>query len=316
MREAVVAVLGAAGFIGRHTVARLAEQGAVIRALSRDPDRALHLKPLGEVGQIVLIGCDPLDDRSLREALAGARHAVNLIGILYERRAGEFDRVHGELPGRLGRIAREEGLERVVHVSAIGADPASPSAYARSKAKGEAALRAERPDAVILRPSIVFGPEDQFFNRFAAMASLAPALPLIGGGRTRFQPVHVGDVAQAIVAALSRADTAGRTYELGGPRVATFRELLVYMLAVTRRRRLLVDLPFALARLQGRLFGLLPNPPLTADQVRLLERDNVVSPDMPGLAELGIAPTPMEAVVPLYLDRFIPETRRSRREAS
>ena len=314
MRGAVVAVLGAAGFIGRHLVARLADEGAVIRALSRDPDRALHLKPLGDVGQIVLLGCDPSDDRSLGAALAGADHAVNLIGILHERRAGDFDRVHGELPGRLGRIAREHGLERVVHVSAIGADPASPSAYARSKAKGEAALRAERPDAVILRPSIVFGPEDQFFNRFAAMASLAPALPLIGGGHTRFQPVYVGDVAQAIVAALTREDAAGRTYELGGPRVATFRELLAYMLAVTRRRRLLLSLPFGLARLQGRLLGLLPDPPLTEDQVRLLERDNVVAPGMPGLAELGVAATPMEAVVPAYLDRFIPETRRIRPE--
>jgi NADH dehydrogenase len=314
MRGAVVAVLGAAGFIGRHLVARLAEQGAVIRALSRDPDRALHLKPLGDVGQIVLLGCDPSDDRALGAALAGADHAVNLIGILHERRAGDFDRIHGELPGRLGRIARAQGLKRVVHVSAIGADPASPSAYARSKAKGEAALRAERPDAVILRPSIVFGPEDQFFNRFAAMASLSPALPLIGGGHTRFQPVHVGDVAQAIVAALTRADTPGRTYELGGPRVATFRELLAYMLTVTRRRRLLLNLPFGLARLQGRLLQLLPNPPLTEDQVRLLERDNVVGKDMPGLADLGIAATPMEAVVPGYLDRFIPETRRVRSE--
>lgn len=314
MRGAVVAVLGAAGFIGRHLVARLAEQGAVIRALSRDPDRALHLKPLGDVGQIVLLGCDPSDDRALGAALAGADHAVNLIGILHERRAGDFDRIHGELPGRLGRIARAQGLKRVVHVSAIGADPASPSAYARSKAKGEAALRAERPDAVILRPSIVFGPEDQFFNRFAAMASLSPALPLIGGGHTRFQPVHVGDVAQAIVAALTRADTPGRTYELGGPRVATFRELLAYMLTVTRRRRLLLNLPFGLARLQGRLLQLLPNPPLTEDQVRLLERDNVVGKDMPGLADLGIAATPMEAVVPGYLDRFIPETRRVRPE--
>jgi NADH dehydrogenase len=167
---------------------------------------------------------------------------------------------------------------------------------------------------VILRPSIVFGPEDQFFNRFAAMASLSPALPLIGGGHTRFQPVHVGDVAQAIVAALTRADTPGRTYELGGPRVATFRELLAYMLTVTRRRRLLLNLPFGLARLQGRLLQLLPNPPLTEDQVRLLERDNVVGKDMPGLADLGIAATPMEAVVPGYLDRFIPETRRVRSE--
>ena len=217
---------------------------------------------------------------------------------------GDFDRVHGELPGRIGAAASKLGLSRVVHVSAAGADPNSTSAYARSKAAGEAALRASFPRATILRPSIVIGPEDGFFNRFARMAQLSPALPLIGGGRTRFQPVYVGDVACAVIAALTREDAVGRTYELGGPTVYSFKDLLAYMLQVTGRRRLLLRLPFGLARLQGRLLQHLPEPPLTADQVELLRRDNVVAADAPGLADLGIQPTPLEVVVPRYLRSY------------
>jgi NADH dehydrogenase len=212
--------------------------------------------------------------------------------------------VHGELPGRIAAAARAAGVERLVHVSAIGADPASPAHYARSKAAGEAALRAAFPAAVVLRPSIVFGPEDGFFNRFAQMAKIAPALPLVGGGRTRFQPVYVGDVAEAILAALDRPELAGRTFELGGPKVYSFAELLAYTLEVTGRRRLLLPLPFPLARLQARLLEFLPTPPLTRDQVSLLERDNVVAPGAAGLAELGIQATPVEVVVPTYLRAF------------
>lgn len=300
MRDRVVTIFGGAGFIGRHLVRRLAARGATVRVATRRPETAQHLLPMGEVGQIVLARFAE-DEAALAALLTGSSAVVNLVGILFERRSGEFDRVHGELPGRIGALAGAAGVERLVHLSAIGADPASPSLYARSKAAGEAALRAAFPAAVILRPSIVFGPEDGFFNRFAAMAKLAPALPLVGGGGTRFQPVYVGDVADAIVAGLERPELAGRTFELGGPKVYTFRELLAYTLEVTGRRRLLLPLPFALARLQARFLELLPTPPLTRDQVSLLERDNVVAPGSAGLAELGILPTPLEVVVPTYL---------------
>jgi uncharacterized protein YbjT (DUF2867 family) len=212
--------------------------------------------------------------------------------------------VQGELPGRIARAAVAAGIARMVQISAIGADPDSKSAYARSKAQGEAAARAALPAAVIMRPSIVVGPEDGFFNRFAAMARLLPALPLIGGGETRFQPVFVGDVADAIVAALEREDALGQTYELGGPKVYSFAELMRYMLKVIGRRRLLVPLSFELATLQARVLELLPVPPLTRDQVELLKTDNVVGANARTLADLGITPTPIELVVPDYLDRY------------
>ncbi len=307
MREQVVTVFGGAGFIGRHLVRRLAARGATVRVATRSPETAGHLLPMGEVGQIVLARFAG-DEAGLAGLVAGADAVVNLVGILFERRAGDFDRVHGELPGRIGAAARAAGVARLVHLSAIGADPASPAHYARSKAAGEAALRAAFPAAVVLRPSIVFGPEDGFFNRFAQMARIAPALPLVGGGRTRFQPVYVGDVAEAILAGLDRPELAGRTFELGGPRVYTFAELLAYVLRVTGRRRLLLPLPFAVARLQARLLELLPTPPLTRDQVSLLERDNVVAPGAAGLAALGITPTPVEVIVPSYLRAFARST--------
>ncbi len=303
MRDEIVTIFGGAGFIGRHLVRRLAARGATLRVATRSPNSAGHLLPMGDPGQIVLVRFAE-DEMTLAKLVEGASAVVNLVGILFERRAGDFERVHAVLPGRIGAAARAAGVGRLVHLSAIGADPASASLYARSKAQGEAAVRAAFPEAVILRPSIVFGPEDGFFNRFAAMARIAPALPLVGGGTTRFQPVYVGDVAEAILAGLERPEAAGRTYELGGPKVYTFKELLEYVLRVTGRRRLLLPLPFPLARLQARLLELLPNPPLTRDQVTLLERDNVVSPGAAGLAELGITPTPLEVVVPDYLAAY------------
>jgi NADH dehydrogenase len=247
---------------------------------------------------------DRMDDAQIATLVAGVTHVVSLVGILAERRAGDFVAVQGELPGRIGAASAAAGVRRVVHVSAIGADAGSPSLYARTKAQGEAALRAAFPSATILRPSIVFGPEDGFFNRFAAMARMAPALPLVGGGRNRFQPVYVGDVADAIMAGLTRPDVAGRTYELGGPRAYSMRELMTYMLGVIGRRRSLVTLPWSLASKLARLMELLPDPPLTRDQVELLKRDNVVAADAAGLAALGITPTPLEVVVPGYLRQY------------
>lgn len=310
MHSQVVTVFGGSGFVGRYVVKRLADLGAVVRVPSRRPERALFLKPLGAIGQIVIEPWNPTAAGEVDRLLAGGDHAVNLVGILFESGKGDFDRIQGGLPGEIAKAAARHRLRRMVQVSAIGADPASSVAYARTKAAGETAARSAFPSVTVLRPSIVFGPEDNFFNRFARMSQLLPVLPLIGGGRTRFQPVYVGDVAEAVIAGLQREEVAGRTYELGGPAVYTFRELLRYLLEVTGRRRLLVNLPFGLAALQASVLELLPVPPLTRDQVAMLRHDNVVSSGMPGLAELGIAPTPLEVIVPQYLRTFaLPVTR-------
>jgi uncharacterized protein YbjT (DUF2867 family) len=304
MRDKVVTVFGGSGFIGRYVVQRLAELGATIRVPSRRPERALFLKPMGAIGQINLLRWGPAAPGEVDRLLAGADAAVSLVGILHEGRAGEFERLQADLPREVGAAAARLGLERVVHVSAIGAKAGSPVAYARTKAAGEEGLREGFPQATVLRPSVVFGPEDGFFNRFARMAQLSPALPLIGGGRTRFQPVYVGDVADAILAGLTRPAAQGRTYELGGPTVYTFKELMAYLLQVTGRRRLLVGVPFGLASFQAKLLRHLPDPPLTPDQVEMLKHDNVVGPDAAGLADLGVQPTPLEVIVPGYLKAY------------
>lgn len=312
MRNQLFTIFGGTGFIGRYVVERLADRRARILAISRSPrSRGVHLQPLGAVGQIVVQSADLSSEAALRRAVAGAAGVVNLIGILHETRRQPFAEVHGALPGRIAAAARAEGVPRMVHISAIGADAGSASAYARSKAEGERRVREEFPAATILRPSIVIGPEDGFFNRFAALARVLPALPLIGGGSTRFQPVYVGDVAGAVVAALERDDCQGRSYELGGPQIYTFAELMRYMLQVIGRRRLLIDVPFGLANLQARFLELLPAPPLTRDQVELLKHDNVVSPGMPGLEALGITPTPIELIVPQYLVLYRSASGRS-----
>jgi uncharacterized protein YbjT (DUF2867 family) len=304
LRYRVATVFGGSGFIGRHFIQRLARTGTIIRVATRSPDRANFLRTNGTVGQIVPIPVNIADETSVAAAVGGADFVVNLIGILHEAGRNTFASVHAELPGRIGRAARAAGTLRVVHLSAIGADTASPSSYGRSKAEGERALLEAFPEATILRPSVVFGPEDTFFNRFASMASVMPFLPLIGGGGTRFQPVYVGDVADAIMAALNDPGTRGRLYELGGPRVYTFREVMELVLRETRRHRTLVPVPWRLAGILGRFLGAFPNPPLTADQVEQLKRDNVVSPDAATLRDIGITPTAAEVILPTYFDRF------------
>jgi uncharacterized protein YbjT (DUF2867 family) len=304
VRNRLITVFGGTGFIGRHLVRRLVGQGARVLVISRNPSRGYHLQPMGRVGQILVERVDLGSEQALARALSGASGVVNLIGIMYETRHQRFDEVQGALPGRIAKVAADAGIERMVQLSAIGADPASRSAYARSKAEGERRVREALPSATIMRPSIVVGPEDGFFNRFAEMARWLPALPLIGGGKTRFQPVYVGDVAGAIVAGLTRADTAGLTYELGGPQVYSFAELMRYMLGVVDRRRLLVPISFATAELQARFLELLPAPLLTRDQVELLKTDNVVAEGAEGLADLDISPTPIELIVPEYLARY------------
>ncbi len=303
--RSVATVFGGSGFIGRYVVQRLAQRDFIVRVAVRDPVAAGFLKPMGGVGQIVPLAAPVTDDAAVHRALDGASLAVNLVGILAEHRAGDFDRVHHQGAGRVARLAAKAGVRRLVHVSAIGADPASPSAYGRSKAAGELAVRQEFPGATILRPSLVFGPEDAFFNRFAALARLSPVMPVIAGA-TRFQPVYVGDVADAVLAALERPDAAGAIFELGGPQVVTFRTLLAAILKMTGRPKPLVDIPPGLARLQARFAEMVPGKPFTRDQLLMLQRDAVVAAGMPGLTELGVLPTPMDLVVPGYLARFRP----------
>jgi len=304
MRSGRTAVLGGSGFIGRYVVKRLAARGDMIAVGCRNAEQAKFLKPLGDVGQIVPLNIAIGNEELLPAFLAGNDTLVNCVGILHEKGSQTFDLVHHSGPARLARLAREAGVERFVHFSAIGADSRSSSAYARTKAAGEQAVRDAFPTVTILRPSIVFGPEDQFFNRFAAIAMLSPVLPLIGGGETRFQPVYVGDVADAVMKCLEDSASAGRLYELGGPKIYTFRELLDLLLSEIRRKRRFLDVPFGLAAAQAKLMSILPNPPLTPDQVELLKRDNVVSSGAMTLASLGIAPTVAEVILPTYLDRF------------
>ncbi len=314
MATRVVTVFGGSGFIGRYVVNRLAQQGWIVRVAVRRPSRAMFLKPLGDVAQITPIRAPLQDEPAIRDAVDGAQAVINLVGLLYEKGRQRFGEVHHLGARRIAEAAAAARVEHLVQMSAIGADSAAAADYARSKAAGEQAVRQAFPAAAIVRPSIVFGPEDGFFNLFAALAHLSPVLPLIGGGKTRFQPVYVVDVADAIVKCLVEPGSAGKTYELGGPRVYTFKELLELLLREIRRRRLLVPLPFWLASLEAAFLELLPVPPLTRDQVRLLKRDNVVGPDALTLADLGIEPTAVEMVLPTYLDRHRPGGRFNQRQ--
>lgn len=315
MDSKLVTVFGGSGFLGRHTVRALARAGWRIKVATRHPHRAFFLRPLGTVGQIDFVKCDVADAESVAAAVMGAQAVINLTGILFQH-GQTFEDVQAEGALNIAQASAKAGVSTLVHVSAIGADKESDSAYAQTKAEGEQFVREAFPDAVILRPSVIFGPEDGFFNKFAAMARISPALPLVGGGKTRFQPVFVGDVAQAVVTALTKPQARGRTYELGGPATYSFKELLRVILHETCRKRLLVPLPFTLSIFKASFLQLLPNPPLTIDQVRLLKKDNIVSPTASGLADLDITPTSVEAVVPSYLWRYrakgeyAPEPRR------
>jgi len=300
----LVAVFGGSGFLGRHIVRALARDGWRVRVGVRHPNTAHFLRPMGRVGQIQIVKANLLKSGDVTEMMREATAVINLVGILFQRGSQRFQAVHSEGAEAAARAAAEHGVGRLIHFSALGASAESPSQYARSKAEGEQRVRTAFPGATIMRPSVVFGPEDDFFNRFAGLARLSPALPLIGGGHTRLQPVYAGDVAQATLAALGNSNTGSQTFELGGPEVMTLKEVMQFVLREIRRRRLLVNVPFGLAKFQAAFLGLLPKPPLTMDQVRLLQSDNVVSHGAPGLPELGVTPTTVEAIVPAYLWRF------------
>jgi uncharacterized protein YbjT (DUF2867 family) len=305
--DTLVTVFGGSGFLGRHVVRALAQRGYRIRVAVRRPDLAGHLQPLGRVGQIHAVQANLRYPASVEAAARDADVLVNLVGILFERGRQGFDAVQAFGAEAVALAAAAFGT-RLVHVSAIGADEKAASHYARSKAIGEKLALAAMPSAVVLRPSIVFGPEDDFFNKFGSLARFLPALPLIGGGHTRFQPVFAGDVASAVVAAIEGRGEDGRTYELGGPQVKSFKELMEFVLATTARARLLLPIPFALARLQASVLQLMPKPLLTPDQVELLHSDSVVSEaatrEGRTIAALGVDPVAMATIVPSYLWRF------------
>lgn len=308
MEQRIVTIIGGTGFVGRYVVKRLAAAGYTLRVISRHPDNALHLKTSGSVGQVVLMAGDITDPASLAGKIEDSYAVVNLAGVLFEAGSQNFAALHTHGTEKLAQMAKTAGVPRFIHVSALGVDKASGSKYARSKMLGEKAVLDAFPAATILRPGVIFGPEDNFINKFARMASFLPALPLIGGGRTRFQPVYVGDVAQAVEVCLARADTMGQIYELGGPEVLSFRDILRYILRVTGKKCRLLPIPFAIAPLMAlkmEIIGkLCPPPMLTRDQVRLLKYDNIVSSNTHHFASLGIGPTAMEAVVPEYLARY------------
>lgn len=317
----LVTIYGGSGFVGRYIARRLAQEGWRVRVAVRRPNEAMHVKPYGTPGQVEPVLCNIRDDASVRAVMQGADAVVNCVGILSETGKNRFDAVQAEGPARVARIAAEMGIARMVQISAIGADPESKSDYARTKALGEQAVLEHMPQAVILRPSIVFGAEDQFFNRFARMAQLGPILPVVGA-ETRFQPVYVDDVARAALLAVQGKAAPG-IYELGGPDVSTFRALMGQMLDVIQRRRMIVNIPFPVARMMAFGFdmlnkvtlGLVPAQ-ITRDQVRNLARDNVVSEGAKGFADLGITPISLESVLPDYLWPYRPSGQYASIKAS
>ena len=309
LSSSTIAVIGGTGFIGRQIVEVLARQGARIKILARNADRAKFLKPMGDVGQISITSGSALDNDALTRIIEGCDTVINTIGILSESGSQRFNALQAELPARIAKIANANGVKSIVHLSAIGADLNSSSIYARTKAQGEQGLMAEFPKAVILRPSLVFGTGDGFFNRFASMAVMAPGLPVIGGGKNKVQPVYVGDITQAVLAVLSNKKSEGKIYELGGPQVMTFREAMAYIIKQIKRTRLLLPVPHGVMTLAATAMSILPAAPVTCDQLKLLKVDNVASADLPGLEELGIHPTPIDLIVPSYLERYQPGGR-------
>jgi uncharacterized protein YbjT (DUF2867 family) len=306
--DSLVTLIGGSGFVGRHVARALARRGFRVRVACRRPDLAGHVQPLGTPGQVMPVQANVRYPDSLASVCDGALAVINLTGVLYSRGAQSFEAVHvfgAEASAKAARAARARVF---IQMSALGASLNSSSYYAKSKAEGEARARAVFPGAIIIRPSIVFGPEDSFFNRFAALSRFLPVLPLIGGGHTKFAPVFVGDVAEAVARLVERCEANGKTYELAGPEELSFRELMEFMLETVERKRLLLPVPWALAKLQALVLGLLPRPLLTRDQVELLKTDNVVSSEAiregRTLQGLGISPTGIEGIVPSYLYRY------------
>lgn len=306
--DRVITIIGGSGFVGRHIVRALARRGYRIRVACRRPDLAGHLQPLGNTGQIMAVQANVRYPASLAAACEGAYAVINLTGVLYSAGAQSFDAVHAFGAEASAKAAKAAKARLFIQMSAIGADETSSAEYARSKAEGEKRARANFPGAIVLRPSIVFGPEDSFFNRFAELARFSPFLPLIGGGETKFQPVFAGDVGEAVARLVDAGEATGQTYELGGPEQLSFRQLMQFTLDTIGRKRLLLTLPWGIAKIQAAVMGLMPKPMLTSDQVELLKRDNVVSEEarreQRTLEGLGVTPQGIEGIVPGYLYRY------------
>lgn len=300
-------VFGGTGFVGTQIVRELAAKGVLVKVATRVPERAYFLKPCGNVGQVVPVQCMYGDPKSVAKAVEGSDIVVNCIGVLFEKGGQTFQKAHVDIPSSIAKAAKKAGAKSLVHISALGVDQAT-SKYAESKLEGEKAVFSNFKNAVILRPSIVFGENDNFFNMFAGMSKVLPALPLIGGGETKFQPVFVGDVADAVMAVIESGDaanvSAGKVYELGGPEVLSFKALFELMFEYTQCRVPLVPLPFGLAKVQATFLSLLPKPLLTRDQVESLKTDNIVGEDALTLLDLGVNATALDSVLPNYLERY------------
>lgn len=306
-------VFGGTGFVGTQVVRELAKRGITIKVATRVPERAYFLRPCGTVGQIVPFACDYNDAASIAKAVEGSDYVVNCIGILFEKKRNDFERAHVELPAAIAKACADKGVKRFVHISALAVDRGT-SDYARSKLKGESAVHSNFPETTILRPSVIFGEDDEFFNMFARMAQVLPALPLIGGGKTKFQPVFVGDVADAVMVAIETPKSAtscpqGKIYELGGPDTLTFRQIYKKLFEYTNLHPALISLPYGLAKCQAWFMEFMPTPPLTRDQVESLKTDNVVQKGSLTLADLGINETAMDLILPTYLESYRPGGR-------
>ncbi len=304
----IATIFGGTGFIGKQIVRELAALGIRVKVACRIPERAYELRPCGSVGQIVPVACDYSDDKSIASVVADSDFVINCVGILFQKRGNGFDRIHAELPARIAKACKKAEIERFVHISALGIESSS-SKYAKSKLEGEKAVKKAFSSVTILRPSVVFGHDDNFFNMFAKMSMIMPALPLIGGGKTKFQPVYVGDVADAVIQALTMSDQGkntplGKTYELGGPEIVSFKQIYQRLFGYTGRPRALISIPYCAAKVQGCVLGILPNPPLTCDQVESLKTDSVVQEKAFDLKDLAITPTAMQSILPEYLGRF------------
>lgn len=318
--EKTATIFGGTGFVGTQIVRELAKKGVTVKVATRVPERAYFLRPCGVVGQVVPVQCDYNDAGSIEAAVEGSDYVVNCIGILYERGRQTFQKIHIDVPAMIASACEKQEVERFVHISALGVDKAG-SKYAHTKAGGEDAVFNNFKEATILRPSVVFGEDDEFFNMFACLAQISPALPLIGGGETKFQPVFVGDVADAVMAALyhsgvGKDNPQGQIYELGGPEVLSFKAIYEKLFHYIGRRRALVPLPFAIAKIQAIFLSLLPKPLLTRDQVESLKTDNVVSDDALTFKDLNIESKSLDLVLPTYLERYRPGGRFGQKEAA
>ncbi len=302
--QKIVAIFGAGGFLGKHLMRELTKVDYRIKVATRNPYLKGYLKPLGNPGQIELFKTNIFDTEDIKKILKNCDLAINLVGILYETRKQKFNQIHSQFPYLLSNLCNEMGIKNLVHISALGVKPKHNSQYMQSKLQGEKNIKDTFKRSVILRPSLVFGPEDKFFNSFASFTQFSPILPLIGGGKTKFAPIYVGDVAKSIVKALELNNSESRIYELGGPENYSFKELIEILLTEIKKKRFLVSIPFGLAKFQSYFLQMMPNPLLTPDQVELLKHNNVVSGDYPTLKDLGITGTLIQSILPKYIYRF------------